>query len=196
MIDSLTLEQQFKVKEYFNIYLSKGLSTIPSNKFIAEKAVKRLYNLVNKKEPKILWIKSPTELIELVKKDSSLFWGQTNANWISFFKYCNEVLGIKYSEQDNKKLNLWIDMMECSYFFVFTKLVILMEHPKEIYIDNNGNNHNVNDFAIKWYDNTGIYAIHGEILDRLDIPKLLKEKKITNLEYLEVKSKEKEYGFI
>jgi len=83
-----------------------------------------------------------------------------------------------------------VDMMECSCFFTFEKVVILMEHPKEIHTDSKGNNHNMDDFAIKWYDDTGIYAIHGEIFDRLDIEQLFKDKKITNIEYLESKSGE------
>jgi hypothetical protein len=81
-------------------------------------------------------------------------------------------------------------MMECSYFLIFKKLVVLMEHPKEIHVDNKGLNHNLEDYAIKWYDNTGIYVVHGEVVDALDIEQLFKGKKITNLEYLGSKYKE------
>ena len=83
-------------------------------------------------------------------------------------------------------------MMECSYFFVFKSAVILMEHPKEIHIDNKGKSHNILDFAIKFYDNTGIYVVHGNNEIDLDCNRLMKEKKITNLEYLESKSIEKD----
>jgi hypothetical protein len=83
-------------------------------------------------------------------------------------------------------------MMEVSYFFVFKGLAILMEHPKEIHADNAGRTHNILDYAIKFQDNTGIYCVHGENQTDLDCNRLMREKKITNLEYLESKSLQKE----
>ena len=82
--------------------------------------------------------------------------------------------------------------MECCYFFVFKGHVILMEHPKEIHVDNNGKSHNILDYAIKFRDNTGIYVVHGNNEIDIDCNRLMKEKKITNLEYLESKSMENE----
>ena len=201
MIDKLTSEQEAKIQEYYNNYLAKGLSTTLSNKPVAEKSIKRMYKLINEKEPIIFWVRSITELINLAKDkkssldsslDSSLFWGKHNANWIPFFKYCNEVLGIKYNKYDIEKLDLWVALLEVSYFFTFKGVAILMEHPKEIHLDNNGRNHNLNDFAIKFQDNTGIYVVHGKNVSELNIPQLMQDKKITNLEYLESKSLERE----
>jgi hypothetical protein len=215
MISSLTPEQQTKIQEYYNFYLKKGLSTQPSNRQVAEKAIKEMYRLIKeKKEPTCLWVNSPTELITLAKDSSlyssldsslpsslysslysSLFWGQCNSSWISFFKYCNEVLGIQYKDKEVEKLNLWIGMMECSYFFTFKSLVILMAHPKEIKVDGQKRTHCTTGYAITFYDNTGIYAIHGNNLTEKefnDSTKLFEEKRIDNLEYIEMKAKQKE----
>ena len=83
-------------------------------------------------------------------------------------------------------------MMEASYFFIFKGTVILMEHLLEFHIDSNGKTHNILNYAIKFRDNTGIYVVHGNNEIDIDCNRLMREKKITNLEYLESKSMEKE----
>ena len=65
MISKLTPEQQAKVQEYYQFYLKKGLSTQPANRAVAEKAIKEMYRLVREKEPKCIWVNSPTELVKL-----------------------------------------------------------------------------------------------------------------------------------
>jgi hypothetical protein len=269
MISSLTTEQQAKIQEYYSFYLKKGLSTQPANRSVAEKAVKEMYKLIKEKEPKCIWVNSPTELITRTKNlsldsslysslylsldssldsslrssldsslrsslrsslDSSLYsslylslrssldsslrssldsslrsslrsslyssllWGQFNSSWISFFKYCNEVLDIQYQDKEVEKLNLWVGMMEVSFFFVFKGLTILMEHPKELKVDGKGSTHCTTGYAVTFQDGTGIYVVHGNNLTEEefnDCDKLYKEKRIDNLEYIEMKARQR-----
>jgi hypothetical protein len=215
MINKLTFEQEQQIKEYHAFYLAKGLSTQPANRPIAEKAVKEMYKLINEKEPKCIWVNSPTELIDLFKRNSlsnslwdslrdslrdyllnslwdslsnSLIVGQFYSPWISFYEYGRKVLCLEYSKEDNHKLNLWIDMLECSYFIVRKGLVVLMDHPLEFHVDNKGYTHNVSGYAIKFRDNTGIYVLHGQNITEEKFQnkeKLMQENKISKLEYLE-----------
>jgi hypothetical protein len=227
MINKLTIEQEQQVKEYYQFYLKKGLSTQPANRLIAEKAVKEMYKLINENEPKCVWVNSPIELINLIKKDNlennlwnnlrnnlennlrnnlwnnlwnnlennlennlwnNLWPGQFYSSWVGFYEYGRKVLYLKYSAEDNHKLNLWIDMLECSYFVILKGLVILIDHPLEFHIDNEGYTHNASDYAIKFRDSTGIYVLHGQEVTQeefKDKEKLMKENKISKLEYLE-----------
>ena len=243
MITKLTIEQEQQVKEYYDFYLKRGLSTQPANKQVAEKAIKEMYKLINEKEPKCIWVNSPTELVNLLKGNSlrnslrnslynslynslwnslynslrnslynslynslrnslrnslynslwnslynSLTEGQFYSPWIGFYEYGRKVLFLEYSKEDNHKLDLWIDMLECSYFFVLKGLVVLMEHPLEFHVNNKGITHSVVDFAIKFRDNTGIYVLHGKEVTQEEFKnkeKLMKENKISKLEYLE-----------
>ncbi|MGH7974954.1 MAG: hypothetical protein ACREBR_05470 [bacterium] len=270
MITKLTIEQEQKIKEYYDFYLAKGLSTKPANRLVAENAVKELYKLIKEKEPKCLWVNSPIELIALFKKSNlesnlwgnlwgnlesnlesnlwgnlesnlcgnlesnlwgnlesnlrnnlrsnlesnlwgnlesnlwgnleSNLWGnlwgnlrrgQLNSPWISFYDYYRTVVTNTFSAEDNHRLDLYIDLLDCSYFITLRNFVILIDHPLAFHVDGQGKTHNHLNHAIKFRDDTGIYVIHGQQLNETefnDKKKLLEQKKITNLEYLEMES--------
>jgi len=79
-------------------------------------------------------------------------------------------------------------MLECSYFIVLKGLVVLIDHPLEFHVDNKGYTHNASDYAIKFRDGTGIYVLHGQEVTKEEFKnkeKLMKENKISKLEYLE-----------
>jgi hypothetical protein len=278
MISSLTPEQQAKIQEYYSFYLKKGLSTQPANRPVAEKAVKEMYRLIKEKEPKCIWVNSPTELVKLFQESnlrsnlesnlwsnlesnlesnlwsnlesnlrsnlwsnlesnlwsnlesnlwsnlesnlrsnlwsnlesnlwsnlesnlrsnlwSNLWSGQFNSPWVNFYDYYRKVISNTFSAEDNYKLDLWIDMLECAYFITLKGFVLLMEHPLEFHVDGKGITHSTTGPAIKFRDNTGIYVLHGQEVNEKefnDNDKLYKEKRIDNLEYVEMKAKQRQ----
>jgi hypothetical protein len=123
-----------------------------------------------------------------------LWSGQFNAPWINFYDYYRKVLTNTFSAEDNHKLDLWIDMLECSYFLVLKGVVVLMDHPLEFHIDSKGFTHSTTGLAIKFRDGTGVYVIHGQNVDEKTFNNseiLYREKRIDNLEYVEMQAREK-----
>ena len=69
-----------------------------------------------------------------------------------------------------------------------------MDHPLEFHIDGKGITHSTTGPAIKFQDGTGIYVIHGKNLTKKEFnesDKLYKEKRIDNLEFIEMQAKQR-----
>jgi hypothetical protein len=213
MISKLTPEQEAKVQEFYQFYLKKGLATGPSNRPVAEKAVKEMYKLISEKESKCVWVNSPIELVQFAKSNlrsnlennlrsnlwSNLWAGQFQSSWAGFYDYYRKVVANTFSKEDNHKLDLWIDMLECSYFIVLPQLAILMDYPMSFSIDAAGKIHNGIGHAIKFRDETGVYVLHGNKVTEeefFNADKLLKEGKIDNLEYVQKVQQNKKKVFV
>jgi len=127
--------------------------------------------------------------------ESNLWSGQFNSPWVNFYDYYRQVVSNTFTAEDNHKLDLWIDMLECNYFIVLKGFVVLMDHPAEFYIDGKGLSHCTIGPAIKFRDGTGVYVIHGQNVTEKEFnnnDKLYKEKRIDNLEYVEMKAKQRQ----
>lgn len=86
-ITSLTPEQEAKKAIYIEKFKQIALSTEPTDKAKAEKAIKDFYKYVNKPEPRIIWFDSPARGIEMAARCSTMGPGLTaeqiikNPNW-------------------------------------------------------------------------------------------------------------------
>jgi hypothetical protein len=123
-----------------------------------------------------------------------LWSGQFNSPWVNFYDYYRKVVSNSFTVEDNHKLDLWIDMLECSYFIVLKGFVVLMDHPAEFSIDGKGFTHCTTGPAIKFRDGTGVYVIHGQNVTEKEFnesDKLYKDKRIDNLEFIEMQARQR-----
>jgi hypothetical protein len=181
MIDKLTPEQEAKLPEYRDKWISIGLSTEPADRPRAEAAVKELYKLVGFPEPEIQWRDDPLqgsraagEYVENYFKDKpkpqnyddlvrsarrSWIGGSLWAGYAAWADFFNREVGIEINRA-------YLELVESvGYYFCLRGLVVLTERPSKILRDERGRLHNPTGKAIEYPSGWGIYAIHGVRVD-------------------------------
>ena len=83
-------------------------------------------------------------------------YGHHEANWLAFYAYFGEVLGI-----DVGKLRGLMDMAQCGWWWAFEGVAILTERPIALHRDERGRLHHPTQAAIEYADGFGVYAWHG-----------------------------------
>ena len=100
LIRDLTPEQESLLDVYYKKGLAWGLDCSPSNRPVAEEAIKSLYKKSGHAEPKFFWVNSQHEALALYRKESghpqallpTPYSGQHEGSWVAWWKYYQEVL--------------------------------------------------------------------------------------------------------
>ena len=88
------------------------------------------------------------------------------------------IAGAKYSDRDNKLLDLWLEECNtCHFWFPFKNIVLISERPTTLKVNNMGRLDCIDDMAIKYSDGWGVYSINGVMLDE----KYFKDPLTTNI---------------
>jgi hypothetical protein len=171
MIEKLTVKQEKELPKFRAAALAVGTCTKPANRKRAEAAFAKMYALIGKPKPKVVWVKSPLEAeryINLCKKtpgvyNGTSFWGQQDNYWVAHYEFCRK-LGVKYDAEAEKKLKLrHEDVHSCNWWYPFEKAVIAVDRPRVCKLEN-GVIHSENGRAVEYRDGWGIYALHGVVV--------------------------------
>lgn len=96
-----------------------------------------------------------------IKETPPNFWGQQDAYWVAFYKFCEEVLGIEYDKTSSERLQWHADITKsCMWIWAFENVCICCERPSTIHIRND-RLHNENGPALSFRDGWNLYAIKG-----------------------------------
>jgi hypothetical protein len=96
-------------------------------------------------------------------------WGQLNnyfagnqwCSWEIFYDFCNRI-GATYSDNQRKKLDMWMHQSEaCHWWFPYKGIVLASERYSALNVDESGRLHCENAPAMKYPDGYSIHAWHG-----------------------------------
>jgi len=171
VIESLTPEQEAKMDEYAEYWEKVGLDTSPANRVDAEKTITRIYELIGKKQPEFIWVNSYEEACKAISEGSgtdvraqnNFFSGQHHAGWSGWYRYYKEVLGIKFEKEDMELAELWTALsISCGWWWPFEGVVVCCEKYKNIQLDDNGELHCEDGYAVSYRgDAGGEFFWHG-----------------------------------
>lgn len=173
VIKELTKEQEARIPEYLEKYRGIGLSTTPTNKKKAEVAIKASYAYLKHAEPKIVWAADPFEGAKMaaqfnkgdvnvtdqeIRDQASLAsYGSFEAQWVVFYSFIAEVLGVK---KDNL-IDIVNDIIaECGLFWTFEGMVVMTPKPSKIHMKDQ-KLHNTEGYALEYATGNGIFAVDG-----------------------------------
>jgi hypothetical protein len=168
-IDTLTAEQTARFPEFVDKWIKIGLSTEPVNFESAKEAAKFSYRLAGLKEPTQFYVtESPIDAIRFIKtldptkSDKTIFkemsYGSTDANWLSFYNYFQEVVGLECCD----KLQGLMDLAKYTGLVSFYEDVVVFQHrPEVIKFDDQNRLHCEDGPAIRYRDGHSIYSWHG-----------------------------------
>ena len=101
------------------------------------------------------------------------FWGQQDYYWISYYKYAEKYLNIKYTKRNSYLLSLWEDLAESSHWFwCYENICFISYKPIKLLVDDQNRLHCDNGPAIEYKDRYAQYYLHG-----VSVPKELAEIK-------------------
>ena len=167
LIRDLTPEQESLLDVYYKKGLAWGLDCSPSNRPVAEEAIKSLYKKSGHAEPKFFWVNSQHEALALYRKESghpkallpTPYSGQHEGSWVAWWKYYQEVLK---AEVDPDAEDRGVIAQNTGWWYSFEGAVIAVERFEEIHLDENNNLHCEDSFAVKYRNEAGgEFFIHG-----------------------------------
>jgi len=179
MIDKLTPEQEKELVIWRKKWFEIGSSCEPADKPRAEKAITQMYKEIGKEQPEIIWCTSPKDAIEKIKakkeeekQDVSVnnilnecWWGQNEAYWVAFYKFCRDVLGVVYEKDKSEKLDLWSEISQsCGWWWPYENFCFISDRPELVKWEEANESprlHCENGPAIKFRDGYTVYAWHG-----------------------------------
>jgi hypothetical protein len=97
---------------------------------------------------------------------STLLYGQTDAYWVAFYKFCQHI-GVVYEDDASKKLDLWEKFVKSAgWAYPFTQICIICDRPEVALRDDNNVLDGENGPAIKFRDGWEVYSSHGVMVDK------------------------------
>jgi hypothetical protein len=107
----------------------------------------------------------------------SWFDGSLDAYWVCFYTFCRDVIGVKYSDDNNTFLKLHSRLCKSSgRVYFYEKQVLICERPQFIGW-RNGRIHCDGGMAVKFPDGWGVWALNG-----VRVPQELAETPAGNLD--------------
>ena len=188
-IKSLTKEQEKQLVVYKEKWLKLAFATTTDHRIDRNKvelAVNALYDKVLKlSPPTIIFVSSPTQLFEEVKKEferrsltynsnieSNVICGTYEANWVSTYDYITNVLNVQI---DN--IQYFLDLVECTGIgLYFEDCCFVSERLVHFRCDNDFRLHDLEGPAVEYEDGTKKYFVHGIQVDEYVI---MEPEKIT-----------------
>lgn len=168
-IESLTPEQEAQLPIYRDKWLDVGLATGPVDFEKAKSAVCQAYRLAGLDEPVNFYTaRSPVDAISVIQNlDSSMkasdiisemTYGCHDANWLGFYQYFRDVVGI----EDCHKLDGLIELANhCGWLNMYDDTVVFQDRPEYIKFDDQNRLHCEDGPAIRYSDGYAIYSWHG-----------------------------------
>lgn len=174
VIKELTKDQEAQIPAYLEKYKQIGLSTRPTDRAKAEAAVTESYKYLGHKPPEFTWVDDPIEGAKLaaqfakgdenvttqeIRDQASLAsYGSFEAQWVVFYAFIAEVLGVK---KDNL-IDIVKDIIdECGLYWTFEGMVVMSPKPSAIHMNAEGKLHNTEGLALEYATGRGIYAVNG-----------------------------------
>jgi len=149
----LTKEEKKKMIEYYHEGCAIGMATHDTgyDENVVEAAITEIYRMIGLNKPLIIWGDSPIDCIRKKKllaeepmEESAIrneavsdcWFGQHEIYWIQFYRFCTEVLGVKYDAEDEKKLYLWYDIAKnCNWWYPYDGAVFISRKPLAVNIE-------------------------------------------------------------
>jgi hypothetical protein len=179
LISSLTKEQEAMIPEYYERYLTIGMSTEASDRKKAEAAVQASYDYLADKDktPRVIlefvWAESPfagavlaaqhakgslnITNAELQEQASQASYGSFESFWVSTYAYIAEVLPVKKDELIVIVQNI---INSCGVYWTFEDLVVMTPKPTTIsMVDKKA--HSVTGPYLAYPNGDCIYAVDG-----------------------------------
>lgn len=169
MIESLTQEQMDLMPKYVEKWKSIGLNTNRVSLDTAKRVAAGYYEkILNKPCPEVHLEASPIaawkKVCELsnIPLDTPFVYpgidGQFSAGYFSFYNYINEVLGIKYDNQD--KYDWYQSTSEIGLFYPLDDFCVVSDRPSAIHMKDD-RLHNTKGAAVEYTDGFKVYALNG-----------------------------------
>lgn len=99
--------------------------------------------------------------LEKMEYSHTSLWGNHDAFWIGFYKYC-EKIGVKYSEEDQKALDTWADLaLSCGWWYPFEFACFICKKAIYTKLDEQNRLHNPDGPCIEYPDGFRMYALEG-----------------------------------
>jgi hypothetical protein len=78
-----------------------------------------------------------------------------------FYDFCRRI-GVKYTDEQNAKLDLWIKQsLHCHWWFPYKGIVLASERHTSVEVDAQGRLHSLTGAAVAYRDGWGVHAVHG-----------------------------------
>ena len=105
------------------------------------------------------------------------FDGHIDSYWVCFYKFCRDVIGVKYQEEKSRQLDLHIDLCQSAgRVYFYEKMVLICERPSLIKF-NEKRLHNDGAPAVQYRDGFSFWALNG-----VRVPQYLAETPVGELD--------------
>lgn len=165
--DKLTLEQEIELERWRKMCDEMVLSTQPADRPLAERAIKRIYKFLGKKEPQVIWELSPLaqkkkaeELFPTVESAQYLA-GKHDSYYIAFRKFFTDVLNYDIGKNQELLDAMWDLAKSCMWVIELEGVAIACEREEEIHLNDRNMLHNEYGAAILFRDGAGVYCYNG-----------------------------------
>jgi hypothetical protein len=189
MISKLTPEQESKIPEYLNYWLSIGLRTETIDRKKAKEAVDFLYtNILKMDKPKqYTFLDSPmacqlflngsnqlgnqlrnqlgNQLGNQLRNQKMQFTWESKTNWTQdYYWYYSYILNELFPEK-KKDFSLFLEYLEHSkhyhHVYLSPEIAVFSDFPKTISVNTEGQLDNEQEKALEYRDGYGFYASNG-----------------------------------
>ena len=169
MIAQLSKEQEALLPAYRDKWIDIGLRTGPVDFEKAKTAVCKAYEIAGLLTPTQFYVaKSPIDAIKVIQKiDSSIsadkifndmIFGCHDADWLSFYQYFRDAVGIKECHKVDGLIEL---ANHCGWLNLYEDVVVFQDRPTHIKFDEQKRLHCEDGPAILYGDGFSVYAWHG-----------------------------------
>lgn len=167
-ISKLTKEQIDRFPEFVARGIEIGLDTNPNFDLeLIKQLIQAHRTEICNLSPAIHFLvyDSPFTAIKAIPSlsTSNALYGQHDISWLIYYKFYQEVLGLT---EETKQINYLYELSKHVGWVWFGKdVVVITKKPNEIHLANKANGlkvlHNLNDYALKYLDGTGVYSLNG-----------------------------------
>ncbi len=115
--------------------------------------------------------------------------GSMDAYWISYYQFPEKFLGVEYSINDKKILDIWSNLAKsCSWFWCYENYCFVSDRPEKLSFNTQNRLHCEDGPAVRWIDGWEIYYWNG-----IEVPKqwILDKNSITKETIINEKNAEK-----
>jgi hypothetical protein len=92
--------------------------------------------------------------------------GQQEADWIEFFQFYRDMVGICFEPPLSERLDGWADLARsCMWWWPYSGICVISERPAEIHTSDGQRLHNDAGPAVRFRDDWSIWAIDGVLVD-------------------------------
>jgi len=98
----------------------------------------------------------------------SIFWGSQDAYWVSFYRFMEDELHVRYEPQSSADLRLWSEVTKsCGWWWPYNGLCVCSDRPEHVSWETNREPprlHNDKGPALRYRDGYEVYCWHGVLV--------------------------------